>query len=91
MAVTDKVVGGLMLITSVVVFVYYTIWTLLTPFLPPDSPLHELFPSREWAVRIPALLLLAGLTSMGAFVGLIMIKSSRKRTAATTKPKIKSQ
>ncbi|KAL8292565.1 hypothetical protein RQP46_001177 [Phenoliferia psychrophenolica] len=87
MAVTDKVVGGLMLVTAVVVFSYYTIWTLFTPFLPPSSPLHDLFPAREWAVRLPALLMLAGLTAIGSFVGLVMIKSARKKSA---KSKVKA-
>ncbi|KAI5474437.1 hypothetical protein MNV49_003270 [Pseudohyphozyma bogoriensis] len=79
MAITDKLVGGLMLVTSVVVFTYYTIWTLFTPFLPPSSPLLQLFPAREWAIRIPAILMLSGLTAIGAFVGLVMVKSARKK------------
>ncbi|ORY88315.1 dolichol phosphate-mannose biosynthesis regulatory [Leucosporidium creatinivorum] len=81
MALTDKLVGGLMLITSITVFTYYTLWTLFTPFLPPSSPLHSLFPSREWAIRIPALLMLAGLAAIGAFVGLVLVKSARKKRA----------
>lgn len=52
---------------------------LVQPFLPPSSPLHNLFPAREWAVRIPALLMLAGLSAIGAFVGLVMVKSARKK------------
>ncbi|KAM0750473.1 hypothetical protein T439DRAFT_326441 [Meredithblackwellia eburnea MCA 4105] len=85
MPLTDKLVGGLMLVTSITVFTYYTVWTLFTPFLPPSSPLHSLFPAREWAVRIPAILMLSGLTAIGAFVGLIMVKSARKKAKVKAK------
>ena len=43
--------------------------------------LLDLFPAREWAVRIPALLMLSGLTAIGAFVGLVLVKSARKTSA----------
>ena len=52
---------------------------LSQPFLPPSSPLQLLFPAREWAVRIPAILMLSGLCAIGAFVGLVLIKSRAKR------------
>ncbi|CEQ39414.1 SPOSA6832_00951 [Sporobolomyces salmonicolor] len=63
-------------------FGYYTVWTLLTPFLPP-SPLLSLFPDREWAVRIPVLILLVGLSAVGMTTGCLLIETAkRKRQAA---------
>lgn len=49
------------------------------PFLPADSPLQPLFPAREWATRLPALVLVAGSAAVSAFIGSVMLKESRKR------------
>ncbi|SCV69609.1 BQ2448_2629 [Microbotryum intermedium] len=84
---TSPTLAGLMLSTAIVVFTYYTIWTLFTPFLPSWSPLINYFPAREWAIRIPALLMLSGLMTIGAFVGLILVKSSRQKVKAKVTPR----
>lgn len=51
------------------------------PLLPPDNAAHKYFLPREWAVRIPALILLLGLSAVGAFVSTVMIREGRKRRA----------
>ncbi|CAO1634364.1 unnamed protein product [Sympodiomycopsis kandeliae] len=79
MALSDRLVGGLMLLVSAFVFTYYTIWAFVTPFLASDSPIQSLFPPRVWAVRGPALLLVIGLGGIGAFVGKVMMDEERKR------------
>jgi len=68
-----------MLLVAAVVFVYYTAWALFMPFLPPDNAFHSLFPPREWAVRIPALLVLVFFCTVAAFMGSVMMKSARTR------------
>ncbi|BGP34760.1 Dolichol phosphate-mannose biosynthesis regulatory protein [Rhodotorula toruloides] len=61
-------------------FLYYTLWTLLSPFLPPSSPLLILFPlSREWAIRLPALVLLFGLCFVGMVTGFVLIETAKKK------------
>lgn len=42
-------------------------WT--QPFFDTDSPLHSWFPPREWAVRIPALTIVLGISAIGIFLG----------------------
>jgi len=79
MAIEDKIVGGSMLIAASVIFSYYTVWTLFLPFLDSDHPLQATFPDRTWAVRIPAVLLIILLSACGAFVGLVMVKSAKRR------------
>ncbi|CAD6959046.1 unnamed protein product [Tilletia caries] len=69
MALSDRLVGGVMLLIAAFVFTYYSIWALITPFFPTDSPIQAYFPDRVWAVRGPALLLVAGLGGVGSFVG----------------------
>jgi len=43
--------------------------------------LQSTFPPREWAVRLPAGLLLVGLTGIGAFFGVTMLKEAQKQKA----------
>ena len=53
--------------------------TLLLPFLDASNPLHGLFPPREWAVRLPALLFVVGLAAVGTFIGMTIIAENRKK------------
>ncbi|KZZ95914.1 dolichol phosphate-mannose biosynthesis regulatory protein [Moelleriella libera RCEF 2490] len=70
-----------MLVAASVVFTYYTIWTLLMPFVDDDHPLQSFFPPREWAIRIPVILVLLGSAVVGSFLGMVMIRSNRKKAA----------
>ncbi|KAG8856971.1 hypothetical protein FRB91_011961 [Serendipita sp. 411] len=79
MGFSDKALGGLMLVTAAFVFTYYTLWALILPLLPADSNFHNKFPPREWAVRIPAALLLVGLTGIGGILGVVMMKEAKKQ------------
>ncbi|RKP39995.1 putative dolichyl-phosphate mannosyltransferase polypeptide 2, partial [Dimargaris cristalligena] len=75
----DKAVGGFLLLLSVAVFGYYSIWTLIMPFVDADHPLHQFFLPREYAIRIPVVLILLGLTVVGSFLAMVMIKSEKKK------------
>lgn len=79
MALSDKLIGSGMIFVALFVFIYYTVWAVLLPFLDKSNPLHDLFPAREWAVRLPAFLFVVGLASVGLFVGSTIIKENRKR------------
>lgn len=46
------------------------------PFFPSDSSIHALFPARVWAVRLPALALVFGLTVIGAFIFNVLRKQA---------------
>ncbi|KAL1971734.1 hypothetical protein VTN31DRAFT_1822 [Thermomyces dupontii] len=74
-------VGSAMLLIATAVFLYYTAWTLLMPFVDDDHPLHNFFPPRVWAIRIPVILTILGSTVVGSFMGIVMIRSSRKKAA----------
>ncbi|KAI9886741.1 MAG: hypothetical protein M1823_001450 [Watsoniomyces obsoletus] len=75
----DFLVGLAMLIVASAVFLYYTVWTLMMPFVDPGHPLHDLFPPRVWAIRIPVILILLGGAVVGSFLSVVMIRSNRKR------------
>jgi dolichyl-phosphate mannosyltransferase polypeptide 2 regulatory subunit len=49
------------------------------PFLDASSPVHDWFPSREWAVRLPAFVLVVGMSAIGIFVGSTIVKENRKK------------
>lgn len=51
------------------------------PFVDLDHPLHSFFPPREWAIRIPVILILLGSAVVGSFLSVVMIRSNRKKTA----------
>ncbi|PFH54332.1 hypothetical protein AMATHDRAFT_135819, partial [Amanita thiersii Skay4041] len=78
-ALSDKALGSAMLLVASVIFVYYTVWAILLPFIDSSSIVHSYFPQREWAVRIPAFLLVIGLSAIGAFIGTTIIKENKKR------------
>ncbi|KAL3423664.1 dolichol phosphate-mannose biosynthesis regulatory protein dpm2 [Phlyctema vagabunda] len=77
----DKLVGLAMLVAASVVFLYYTIWTLLMPFVDSGHPSQNIFPPRVWAIRIPVILILLGSAVVGSFLSVVMIRSNRKRAA----------
>ncbi|KAF3937198.1 hypothetical protein ABW19_dt0204100 [Dactylella cylindrospora] len=70
-----------MLLVASTVFLYYTVWTLLTPFIDDDHPIQSLFPPRVWAIRIPVILLLIGSAVVGSFLSVVMIRSGQKKRA----------
>ncbi|KAL6241182.1 Dolichol phosphate-mannose biosynthesis regulatory protein [Rhinocladiella similis] len=77
----DKLVGMAMLIAATTIFLYYTLWTLLMPFVDDDHPLQALFPPRVWAIRIPVILTLLASAVVGTFLAMVMIRSNRKKAA----------
>ncbi|KAH9826800.1 putative dolichyl-phosphate mannosyltransferase polypeptide 2 [Teratosphaeria destructans] len=81
----DRAVGLSMLIAASAVFLYYTIWTLLLPFVDDSHPLQSLFPPRVWAIRIPVILLLLGGAVVGSFLSVVMIRSNRKKALKAQK------
>ncbi|KJX95329.1 hypothetical protein TI39_contig4119g00023 [Zymoseptoria brevis] len=81
----DRLVGLAMLILASAVFLYYTIWTLLMPFVDDSHPIQSLFPPRVWAIRIPVILILLGGAVVGSFLSVVMIRSNRKKALKAKK------
>ncbi|KLU87513.1 dolichyl-phosphate mannosyltransferase polypeptide 2 [Magnaporthiopsis poae ATCC 64411] len=77
----DKLVGLAMLVAASVVFLYYSVWTLIMPFVDSDHPLQNVFPPRVWAIRVPVILILLGSAVVGSFLSVVMIRSNRKKAA----------
>jgi len=76
-----QLAGLAMIIIATVVFLYYTIWTLFMPFVDENIELHNFFPPRVWAIRIPMIIILVGIAVVGSFLSMVMIKSAQKKRA----------
>ncbi|KAJ1950009.1 Dolichol phosphate-mannose biosynthesis regulatory protein [Linderina macrospora] len=76
--VQDKAVGAALLAIGSFVFTYYSIWTLIIPFVDIDHPARKLFPPQWYAIALPVLLLTVGVTGIFGFLSFVMLKSGKK-------------
>jgi len=79
MGASDKALGSIMLLAASTVFIYYTTWAILLPFFDVANPIHGWFLPREWAVRLPAFILVVGLSAIGLFLGSTIMMENRKK------------
>ncbi|PWY98440.1 hypothetical protein BCV70DRAFT_238578 [Testicularia cyperi] len=70
--IANQRIAALVLLTSLGLFGFYTFWAIVLPFLPDDSLLHPYFPARKWAILIPSLILVLGLSTVGIYIGVVM-------------------
>ena len=71
----DRVIGATGFVAALVIYVYYTAWVILTPFVDPNITwFHALFPARWWAFAIPTALLVLGLSVIATFVGIVSLR-----------------
>lgn len=80
-----------MLAAATAIFAYYTFWVFILPFVDSDSKIQSLFPPRDLAIKIPALLLLVGITVVGSFIGLTMVRSGNRAKASSATRKTAKQ
>ncbi|KAI9001895.1 dolichol phosphate-mannose biosynthesis regulatory [Gaertneriomyces semiglobifer] len=77
--ISDRIVGGFLILFSLAVFLYYSIWTLVLPFVDATHPIQNYFLAPEWAIRVPVILLIVGVSAIFGFISLVMIRSDRKK------------
>ncbi|XP_074567358.1 dolichol-phosphate mannose synthase subunit 2 [Curcuma longa] len=82
MELADKAVGFLLTAISISIFVYYTFWVIILPFVEKDHFVHEYFLPQEYAVLLPVFAGVALLSFLCVFVGFVMIKSNNKKKSA---------
>lgn len=68
-----------MLLVATFIFIYYTLWTFVTPFLDDDSLIQHFFLPRYYAIALPVVALILGIAVVSTFVGLVIIKSVQKK------------
>lgn len=67
------------------VFSYYSAWVFLLPFLDDDSVLQSFFLPREYAIKLPLLLLLLGFLAVGSFIGKVLVNNAQKEKLKKSK------
>lgn len=80
MSFFDILVGAAMFTVATVVFIYYSAWVFILPFVDEESILNSFFLPREWAIRIPAILLILGSSAVMLFISSVLIKSAQKKS-----------
>uniref|UniRef100_A0A6J0TSK6 Dolichol phosphate-mannose biosynthesis regulatory protein n=1 Tax=Pogona vitticeps TaxID=103695 RepID=A0A6J0TSK6_9SAUR len=79
----DQLVGYGLVAFSLTLFIYYTIWIIVLPFIESDHVIHTYFLPREYSVIIPVVAGLLLLLFVGTFIAIIMWKNrkSAKKSA----------
>ncbi|NP_001165178.1 dolichyl-phosphate mannosyltransferase polypeptide 2, regulatory subunit S homeolog [Xenopus laevis] len=72
---SDRLAGAGLVALSSIIFVYYTVWVILLPFIDGDHVIHIFFLPREYAVLLPLVAALVLLLLIGIFVTFITWKS----------------
>ena len=77
MAVRDKVIGLILMVMGASIFLYYTTWVVILPFIPEEAiALHALFPAQTYATAIPATILTIAITSFGIVASVFIIREA---------------
>ncbi|QCD81899.1 dolichol-phosphate mannose synthase subunit 2-like [Vigna unguiculata] len=79
MELADRAVGFLLSVTSLSIFTYYTFWVIILPFVDDDHFVHKYFLPQEYAILIPVSAGVTLLCFLSIFVGVVMLKSKRKK------------
>ena len=69
--VTDRTIGNVGHVVCTAAYAYYVVWVLITPFVDATHPFQTLFPPREYALALPAVLLsllVAVLLTVAAYI-----------------------
>lgn len=74
-----------MLAVATGVFSYYTAWVFLLPFLDDDNILQSFFLPRDYAIKLPLLLLVLAILGVGTFVGNVLVKNAQKEKLKKSK------
>lgn len=74
-----------MLGVATAVFAYYTTWVFVLPFVDESNALNTLFLPREYAIKLPFLLLLLSGLGVSTFIGRVLIKNAEKEKQKKSK------
>lgn len=74
-----------MLGVAIAVFTYYTVWVFVLPFVDETNVLNSFFLPRDYAIKLPLLLLLVSALGVGTFIGRTLIKKAEKEKAKKSK------
>ncbi|KAL3863056.1 hypothetical protein ACJMK2_004837 [Sinanodonta woodiana] len=74
----DRLIGWCLVFLSSIIFIYYTIWVIILPFVDKEQRIHYLFPEIVYAVAIPLMTGVLGLLFIGSFIVTTLLRSKPK-------------
>ncbi|KAM9323658.1 dolichol phosphate-mannose biosynthesis regulatory protein [Pholidichthys leucotaenia] len=75
----DQAVGMSLVFFSLVLFMYYSVWVIVLPFVDHDHTLHKYFLPREYSVILPGIAAVILLLFIGTFTAVIMWKNHKPK------------
>ena len=70
-----KIIGYFLFIITLLIYIYYTLWVYLKPFLNNNNYLNNFFFDKYWAIAIPCYGVCIIYTIIMIFIGLVFILS----------------
>lgn len=78
----DRAFGSCLLIATGVVFIYYTLWVIVLPFVDEDQVfIRQWFLDSSYALAIPLLAGVLGLILIGGFVAAVVVQKIKQKTS----------
>ncbi|CAG9319783.1 dpm2 [Blepharisma stoltei] len=78
---SSKAFGGALMLAGITIFVYYTFWLVVTPYLDTQSFIHNFYPPREWAMQGPKFLLIFGVVTLSGLIGYLFMSTRKPKQA----------
>lgn len=75
----DQAVGMGLVVFSLALFTYYSIWVIVLPFVASDHVLHNYFLPREYSIILPGVAAIAVLICIGAFIAVVLWKNRKPK------------
>ncbi|KAK6470878.1 dolichol phosphate-mannose biosynthesis regulatory protein-like [Huso huso] len=75
----DQAVGMGLVGFSLLLFIYYTLWVIVLPFVDSDHVIHGYFLPREYSVILPGIAALLLVLFVGTFIALVMWKNRKPK------------
>lgn len=75
----DQAAGMSLVVFSLLLFTYYSVWVVVLPFVDGDHALHQYFLPREYSVILPGVAAVVLLLCVGFFTAVIMWKNRKPK------------
>ena len=72
-----SLVGFIWLLLSFIVWVYFTIWLMITPFIDDNHSFNNYFPERKWGIIVPIMIGIIFLTFVFTLAGIALMSEKR--------------
>ncbi|XP_017260636.1 dolichol phosphate-mannose biosynthesis regulatory protein isoform X2 [Kryptolebias marmoratus] len=75
----DRTAGMGLVLFSLLLFSYYTVWVIVLPFVDADHVLHRYFLPREFSVILPGVAGVVLLLCIAAFTAVVLLKNHKPK------------